>query len=53
VRSGFLARSREQELKCGTQIADVLMSVENVTERVAAAVRGLDDRAANDIRKKP
>ena len=31
VRSGFLARSREQELKCGTQIADVLMGVENVT----------------------
>src|SRR5437879_1880654 len=52
VRSGFLARSREQELKCGTQIADVLMSVENVTERVAAAIRGLDDRAANDTRKK-
>jgi hypothetical protein len=52
VRSGFLARSREQELKCGTQIADVLMSVENVTERVATAVRGLDDRAANDTRKK-
>src|SRR5882762_8549087 len=35
LRSGFLARSREQELKCGTQIADVLMSVENVTELVA------------------
>jgi len=52
LRSGFLARSREQELKCGTQIADVLMSVENVTERVAAAIRGLDDRAANDTRKK-
>src|SRR2546430_15065202 len=28
------------------------MSVENVTERVAAAIRGLDDRAANDTRKK-
>src|SRR5205814_1295920 len=52
LRGGFLARSREQELKCGTQIADVLMSVENVTERVAAAIRGLDDRAANDTRKK-
>src|SRR5205823_4046881 len=36
----------------GTQIADVLMSVENVTDRVAAAIRGLDDRAANDTRKK-
>ncbi|TLY72771.1 MAG: S46 family peptidase [Gammaproteobacteria bacterium] len=52
VRSGFLARSREQELKCGTQIADVLMGVENVTDKVAAAIRGLDDRAANDTRKK-
>src|SRR5580692_1818970 len=52
VRSGFLARSREQELKCGTQIADVLMSVENVTAKVAASIRGLDDRAANDTRKK-
>ena len=52
LRGGFLARSREQELKCGTQIADVLMSVENVTDRVAAAIRGLDDRAANDTRKK-
>ena len=52
VRSGFLARSREQELKCATQIADVLMGVENVTPKVAAAVHGLDDRAANDARKK-
>src|SRR5256885_663452 len=52
VRSGFLARSRGEELKCGTQIADVLMGVENVTDKVAAAIRGLDDRAANDTRKK-
>ena len=25
IRDGFLARSRAEELKCGTQIADVLM----------------------------
>ena len=52
VRDGFLARTRAEELKCGTQIADVLMEMENVTGKVADAVRGLDDKAANDQRKK-
>jgi Peptidase S46 len=52
VHDGFLARSREQELKCTTQIADVLMEMQNVTPQVAAALRGLDDKAANDARKK-
>jgi len=52
VRDGFLARTRAEELKCGTQLADVLMDMENVTAKVAAALKGLDDRAANDMRKK-
>ena len=52
VHDGFLARTRAEELKCGTQIADVLMEMENVTGKVADAVRGLDDKAANDQRKK-
>jgi hypothetical protein len=52
VGSGFLARSRAEELKCGSQIADVLIGMENVTAKVAAALRGLDDRSANDTRKK-
>jgi|HubBroStandDraft_1064217.scaffolds.fasta_scaffold00351_22 hypothetical protein len=52
VRDGFLARAREQELKCGTQIADVLMETENVTTKVNAALAGLDPKAANDARKK-
>src|SRR5580704_2065362 len=52
VHDGFLARSREQELKCTTQIADVLMEMQNVTPQVAAALRGLNDKAANDARKK-
>jgi Peptidase S46 len=51
-RDGFLARSREQELKCSTQIADVLMEMENVTPKVVAALRGLDAKAANEARKK-
>jgi len=52
VRDGFLARTRAEELKCGTQLADVLMDMENVTAKVAAALKGLDDKAANDMRKK-
>ena len=52
LKNGFLARRREQELRCGTQVADVLMGMENVSARVAAAIRGLDDKAANDARKK-
>ena len=52
VRGGFLARTRPEELKCGTQVADVLMGSENVTDKVVAALRGLDPKAANDARKK-
>jgi len=52
LRSGFLARTRESELRCGTQIADVLTGTENVTDQVAAAIKGLDDKSANDTRKK-
>jgi hypothetical protein len=51
-RDGFLARSREQELKCSTQIADVLMETENVTSKVLAALRGLNETAANQARKR-
>lgn len=51
LAQGFLARTREQELKCGTQIADVLMDTENITAKVAAATQGLDPKAANDKRK--
>jgi hypothetical protein len=52
VRDGFLARTREEELKCGTQIADVLMDTENITAKVTAALQGLDEKAANAARKK-
>ena len=52
VRDGFLARSRTEELKCGTQIADVLMDTEDVTAKVTAALSGLDEKSANDARKK-
>jgi len=52
TRDGFLARTRDKEVRCATQIADVLVAMENVTDQVAAATRGLDEKAANDTRKK-
>jgi Peptidase S46 len=52
VRDGFLARTHEKELRCSTQVADVLMAMENVTDKVAAATRNLDEKAANDTRKR-
>jgi hypothetical protein len=49
---GFLARQRPEERRCPTQIADVLVAMDDVTSQVAAATRGLSDQAANDARKK-
>ena len=51
LSDGFLARTRDSELKCRTQIADVLLEVENITARLSAATQGLDDKSANDKRK--
>ena len=52
VSDGFLAETREKEIRCETQVADVLLSYENITDKVAAAIKGLDDKDANDVRKK-
>ena len=51
VEDGFLAKSREEEKKCQTQIADVLTGMEDITAKVAQATEGKDDKAANDARK--
>ena len=51
LETGFVAGSRERELDCPTQIADVLETLENVTAQVQAATRGLDARAANEKRR--
>src|SRR5690606_9684755 len=50
--TGFHAQRREDELRCGTQVADVLVDIEEVTPRVQAATRGLDAQAANEARKR-
>ncbi len=52
VDEGHLARTGEQELRCGTQVADVLIEMENITARVEAATRNLGSAAANDARKR-
>jgi hypothetical protein len=52
LREGLLARTESEELQCGTQIADVLMEVEDVTSKVVAGLAGLAPKAANDERKK-
>ena len=52
IEDGFLARSREQELRCAAQVADVLVQMQDVTAEVTAATRGLDDQAANEARKR-
>jgi hypothetical protein len=49
---GHVALDPKTELRCPTQVADVLMALENVTDQVEAATRGLDDTAANEARKR-
>jgi hypothetical protein len=49
--TGFIARGRDGEIDCPTQIADVLETLEDVTTKVQAATRGLDARAANETRR--
>jgi V8-like Glu-specific endopeptidase len=51
IDSGFVARGRETELDCATQIADVLEKLENVTAKVQEATRGLPERDANERRR--
>ncbi len=52
TRDGFYAASREEELKCPDLEVNVLVSYEEVTSRVQAAVKpGASDKDANEQRK--
>ena len=52
VAAGFYAKTAGEELKCPDLELNVLMSMENVTARVLAAVKpGMDDKTALDARK--
>ncbi len=48
---GFMASAREQELRCPGQSISVLVDLEDVTNNVSTATKGLEDAAANNARK--
>jgi Peptidase S46 len=52
LENGFYAPAPNQERRCATQVADVLVSMENVTAAVTKASAGFSDEAANDVRKR-
>jgi len=52
LETGFLARKREDEIRCKTQVADVLVGAEDITAKVSAAVAGLDEKTSNEVRKR-
>lgn len=52
VELGFDAANRGAELRCAAQLADVLLSTENVTDSISKATAGMNDTAANDARKR-
>src|SRR3954454_3303306 len=52
-KDGFLARTRAEEVKAPDLELNVLVGIEDVTDRVLAAVRpGMDDAAAGTARRK-
>ncbi|MEI6473564.1 MAG: S46 family peptidase, partial [Holophagaceae bacterium] len=53
VKNGFVAMDRSQEIKIPGLTYRTLMTMDNVTERLAKAVKaGLDEKAASDARAK-
>ena len=50
--NGFMTEDRKHERRCSTQVADVLIAMDDVTPKVMKAVAGLGDTAANDARRK-
>lgn len=52
IDRGFSSKTRPEERRCSTQVADVLVGMENITAAVAKSISGLDDTAANTARKK-
>src|SRR5688572_26738761 len=51
VEDGFVAKTRDEEKRCQTQVADVLIGMEEITPKVTAAIAGKDEATANEIRK--
>ena len=51
IADGFAAPGRDDEERCATQRADVLVDMEEITAKVNAATQGLSDKEANDARR--
>jgi hypothetical protein len=51
VEDGFLAKTRDEEKRCQTQIADILVATDDISAKIAAATAGKDGKSANDARK--
>ena len=51
VKNGFTARTREEEIRCPGQTAEVLTEITDVTARVQAAGQGLEGAAYNAARQ--
>jgi V8-like Glu-specific endopeptidase len=51
VDDGFLATKPEEEKRCQTQVADVLVGMDDITAKISAAIAGKDDKAASEARK--
>ena len=51
IETGFIAGTREKEIDCPTQIADVLERLDNVTAKVQDATHGLSERDAKERRR--
>jgi hypothetical protein len=52
LENGFSAATPNDERRCQTQVADVLVSMEDVTGVVTKALAGFSDEAANAARKR-
>jgi hypothetical protein len=48
---GFLAASREEEVRCQSEQISVLVETEEITEQILVATEGLEDHQANEARK--
>ncbi len=49
--TGFMARTRDEELRCPGEQISVLVDFEEVTDKIASATMGMDEAEANEARK--
>ncbi|MCS6886475.1 MAG: S46 family peptidase [Acidobacteriota bacterium] len=50
LKTGFYAKTQQEELRCPDLEVNVLVSLENVTERIQNATKGVDEKKAEELR---